>query len=119
MNLLITLCNELIDNDFSIEYQILTKGFDPFHYFHIKAIYTLQYCEPNHRSAVTNLTNRKSCDSAHYPSLKQPGKFDQQNRVKANESQSERNNVKRYKNFSISIHAGLPFSQRKGYHRWL
>ena len=87
----------------AIEYQIIKKVFIP-----------LQSCDPNHPIAVTNLTNRKSCDSAHYPSVDQPDKFDQQiiKKVRINESKSQNYNVTNNETDCISIYAGIPFSAR-------
>ena len=72
-----------------------------------KQVCCLQNCDQNHRNHVTNLTNRKTCDSAHELSLDQPDKFEQRNRVKTNESRLESYNETINKEHNISIHAGL------------
>ena len=69
-----------------------------------KQVCCLQNCDQNHRNHVTNLTNRKTCDSAHEPGLDQLDKFEQRNRIKVNESQSENYNVKINKKHNIFIY---------------
>ena len=79
-----------------------------------KVFIPLQRCDPNHPFAVTDLTNRKPCDSAHYLSVEQPDKFEQQinEKVRVNESKSQNYNVEINETDCISIYAGFPFSAR-------
>ena len=98
-NLLIHSLNKPIYQIMRFFYQTLQKVF-----------VTLQNCDPNHRKIVTHLTNRKSCDSAHEPSLDQTDKLVQRNREKINESRLESYNEKINKEHNISIYAGLLIS---------
>ena len=95
-NLLIHSLNKPIYQIMRFFYQTLQKVF-----------VTLQNCDPNHRKDVTSLTNRKSCDSAHEPSLDQPDKFVQLNRVKINESRLESYSENNNKEHNISIYDGV------------